>query len=317
MEYRKLGRAGVKVSRICLGTAFRAGLEEAICARVIERAIDLGCNFIDCANNYGRGRSEEILGRVLKGKRDDLVITTKVWTPTGQGPNDRGLSRFHIMREVERSLQRLQTDHVDIYYLHNVDPDTEWEETLRTMEDLVRQGKVRYVGASNYRAWQVAELLWTAENRGWQPVTCLQNQYNLLCRRGIEPELMPLCRRHGLGLTTYSPLAVGLLTGRFRRGQEPPEGTPWRRERLDERLSERGDGIVGTLIHIAQQRGETPAQVAIAWLLDHPELTAPIIGPDLPEHVDEAFGAVELQLADEERRVLDEVSQWEEPGIFL
>lgn len=317
MEYRKLGRAGVKVSRICLGTAFRANLEEAICARVIERAIDLGCNFIDCANNYGRGRSEEILGRALKGKRDDLVITSKIWTPTGQGPNDRGLSRFHIMREVERSLQRLQTDHVDIYYLHSVDPDTEWEETLRTMEDLVRQGKVRYVGASNYRAWQVSELLWTADTGGWQPITCLQNLYNLLCRSEIEPDLMPLCRRHGLGLMTYSPLAVGLLTGRFRRDQAPPAGTPWNRERLAETLSERGDGVVRTLIDVAGKRGQTPAQIAIAWLLDHPEITAPIIGPDLPEHVDEAFGAVEVQLTAEERQMLDEASQWVEPGIFL
>ena len=317
MEYRRLGRAGVKVSRICLGTAFRSGQEEKVCTRVIERAVDLGCNFIDCANNYGRGRSEKILGKAIKGKRDDLVLTTKVWTPTGKGPNDCGLSRFHIMREVERSLERMQIDHVDIYYLHNVDPETPLEETLRSMEDLVRQGKVRYVGASNYTARGVTELLWAADVGGFEPIACLQNQYNLLNRREIEPELFPLCQRHGLGLMTYSPLAVGLLSGRFRRGQEPPEGTPWTGERLDRDLSEQGDQVIQKLIDIADNRGRTPAQVAIAWILDHPEVTAPIIGPDLPEHVDEVFGAQEFELTREERQALDEVSQWKESGRNL
>lgn len=317
MEYRRLGKAGVKVSPICLGTAFRANLEEEVCVRVIERAIDLGCNFLDCANNYGRGRSEEILGRAIKGKRDDLVITSKVWTPTAKGPNDRGLSRFHILREVENSLRRLQTDRVDIYYLHSVDPETEWEETLRTMEDLVRQGKVRYVGASNYSAWQLTELLWTADVNGWEKVVVLQNQYNLLNRKEIEPDILSVCRRHGVGLVTFSPLAVGLLTGLFRRGQEPPEGSPWSQQRLDQVLSEKGDRLVQTLIDVADGRGCTPGQVAIAWLLDHPELTAPIIGPDLPEHVDEAFGGLEFQLTEEERETLDQASRWEGPGGYL
>lgn len=317
MEYRRLGKAGVKVSRICLGTAFRGGQDEKVCTQVIERAVDLGCNFIDCANNYGRGRSEMILGKAIKGKRDDLVLTTKVWTPTGEGPNDRGLSRFHIMREVERSLERMRTDHVDIYYLHSVDPETPIEETLRSMEDLVRQGKVRYVGASNYTARGVTALLWTADVGGFEPIVCLQNQYSLLNRREIEPELLPLCQRYGLGLMTYSPLAVGLLSGRFRRGQKPPEGTPWTGERLDRALSEQGDQVVQKLIDIAADRGRTPAQVAIAWILDHAEVTAPIIGPDLPEHVDEVFGALEFELTREERQALDEVSQWEEPGRNL
>lgn len=188
-----------------------------------------------------------MLGKAIKGKRDNLVITSKVWTKTGEGPNDRGLSRYHIMREVERSLNKLQTDRIDIYYLHNVDPETELEETLRTMEDLVRQGKVRYVGASNYSAAQVIELLWTAERLGLEPIVCLQNQYNLLHRWKIEPELLPLCRRYGLGLMTYSPLAIGLLSGRFRRGEEPPTGTPWNQERLQKVMTERVDRVVQTL----------------------------------------------------------------------
>jgi len=221
------------------------------------------------------------------------------------------------MREVENSLRRLQTDRVDIYYLHSVDPETEWEETLRTMEDLVRQGKVRYVGASNYRAWQVTELLWTADVHGWEKIAVLQNQYNLLDRKDIEPDILSVCGRHGLGLVTYSPLAVGLLTGRFRRGEEPAEGTPWSQQRLDQALSEKGDRLLQTLIDVAHERGCTPGQMAIAWLLDHPELTAPIIGPDLPEHVDEAFGGLEFRLTEEERQTLDRASQWEEPELYL
>ncbi len=317
MEYRRLGKAGVKVSRICLGTGVRGKLAEERLGQVIDRAIDLGCNFLDCANNYGGGQSEMILGKAIKGKRDDLVITSKVWTKTGPGPNDGGLSRYHIMREVERSLKKLQTDRIDIYYLHNVDPETELEETLRSMEDLVRQGKVRYVGASNYSAAQVIELLWTAERLGLEPIVCLQNQYNLLHRWKIEPELLPLCRRYRLGLMTYSPLAIGLLSGRFRRGEGPPAETPWNRERLQRAMSQRSDQVVQTLITLAEERGITPARMAIAWLLDHPEVTAPIIGADRIEYVDDVFGALEIKLTQEERQALDEVSQWEQTGQYL
>jgi len=158
---------------------------------------------IHCANNYGKGQSETILGKVIKGKRDDLVITSKVFTPVGPGLNDGGLSRYHILREVERTLKKLQTDHIDIYYLHKVDPETKPEETLRTMEDLVRQGKVRYVGASNYNGAQVVELLWMAERHSLEPIVCLQNQYNLLHRFQVEFDLLPVCRRFGLGLATW------------------------------------------------------------------------------------------------------------------
>jgi aryl-alcohol dehydrogenase-like predicted oxidoreductase len=317
MEYRRLGKAGVKVSPLCLGTGVRGELDEVRLTRTIERAIGLGINFIDCANNYGRAQSETILGRAIRGKRDDLVITSKVWARIGPGPNDGGLSRYHILREVERSLKKLQTDHIDIYYLHNVDPETELEETLRTMEDLVRQGKVRYVGASNYQAAQVIELLWTADRLGLEPIMCLQNQYNLLHRRLIEPELMPLCRRYGLGLMTYSPLAIGLLSGRFRREAAPPADAPPDTERLRQALSVRGWQVVETLIEMARGRGATPAQMAIAWILDHPEITAPIVGADRPEYVDDVFGALQIRLTREERQILDQVSQWEMPGWYL
>jgi len=313
MEYRRLGQAGVKVSPICLGAGVRGNLDETRFIRSIDRAIDLGCNFIDCANNYGRGQSEILLGQAIKGKRDSLVLTSKVFTRVGPGPNDQGLSRPHILREVERSLTKLQTDWIDIYYLHKVDPDTRIEETLRTMEDLVRQGKVRYVGASNHTAAQVIELLWAADRLGLEPIACLQNQYNLLHRWELEPELLATCRCHGLGLMTYSPLAVGLLSGRFRRGAVPPTDTYWDQERLHDALSERTDRVIQTLADLAEQRGTTPARLAIAWILDHAEITAPIVGADRPEYVDDVFGALEIELTHDERQALDAVSQWETP----
>jgi len=313
MEYRRLGQAGVKVSPICLGAGVRGNLDETRFIRSIDRAIDLGCNFIDCANNYGRGQSEILLGQAIKGKRDSLVLTSKVFTRVGPGPNDQGLSRPHILREVERSLTKLQTDWIDIYYLHKVDPDTRIEETLRTMEDLVRQGKVRYVGASNHTAAQVIDLLWAADRLGLEPIACLQNQYNLLHRWELEPELLATCRCHGLGLMTYSPLAVGLLSGRFRRGAVPPTDTYWDQERLHDALSERTDRVIQTLADLAEQRGTTPARLAIAWILDHAEITAPIVGADRPEYVDDVFGALEIELTHDERQALDAVSQWETP----
>ena len=258
-----------------------------------------------------QGRCEELLGKAIKGKRDGLVITTKVWSQIGDGPNDRGLSRFAIMREIERSLKRLNTDYVDIYLLHNWDPDTELDETLRAFDDLVRQGKVRYVGACNFTAAQVVEALWTADRRGLDPLFTLQNQYNLLHRWQIEPELLPLCRQYGLGMMTYSPLAVGLLSGRFKRGQKPPADSAWQDDdRFAEAMNERAERIVQKLIEIGQAQDKTPAQVAVAWILANEDVTAPIIGPDRPEHVEEVFGALEVELGDEELAALDALSEW-------
>ena len=317
MEYRRLGKAGVKVSPICLGLGIRGELDEKRFVNTVHRAIDLGCNFLDCANNYGDGHSETVLGRAIKGKRDDLIITSKVWTKIGPGPNDRGLSRYHILREVERSLKKMQTDRIDIYYLHNVDPGTELEETLRTMEDLVRQGKVRYVGASNYYGGQIVELLWTAQRLGIEPIVCLQNQYNLLHRWRMEPEVLGTCRKYGLGLMTYSPLAIGLLSGRYRLGAPLPADTPWRQKYLEEIVSKHTEQVIQTLIDLASTRNVSPAQLAISWVLDHPEVTAPIVGADRPEYVDDVFGALEIELTKEERETLDEVSQWPIPRRYL
>ena len=310
MDYVQLGRLGVRVSRICLGTAFRGQPDDGVAERVIDRAVDRGCNFIDCANYYGRGRSETVLGRAIRDRRDDLFLTTKVWSRMGPGPNDAGSSRYHIAREVERSLRRLGTDRIDLYLLHAWDPDSPLDESLRAMDDLVRQGKVLYVGACNFTAAQAIEGLWTADRLGLDRFACLQNEYNLLHRGEIEPELLPLARRLGLGLMTYSPLAVGLLTGRFRRGQPPPPGSYWSgRKDFDRIMSEGTDGVVQRLVEIGSRHGRTPAQVALAWLLDHPEVTAPMIGPDLPEHVDETFDALDWQLPPEDRATLDEMTE--------
>jgi aryl-alcohol dehydrogenase (NADP+) len=317
MDYRPLGHAGVKVSPLCLGAGVRGPLDEQRFLRTIDRAVERGCNFIDCANNYGRGRSEILLGQAIKGKRDNLVITSKVFTRVGPGPNDQGLSRVHILREVERSLTKLQTDWIDIYYLHNVDPGTAREETLRTMEDLVRHGKVRYVGASNHTAAQVVELLWTAGRLGLEPIVCLQNQYNLLHRWEVEGDLLGVCRRYGLGLMTYSPLAIGLLSGRFRRGQPPPADSPWEPAPLQAALSERTDRVIQTLVDLAADRGTTSAQLALAWILDHAEVTAAIVGADRPEYIDDVFGALAIELTQQERQALDAVSQWDTPGPYL
>lgn len=316
MDYVKLGRSGLKVSRLCLGTAFRGywngHTDVETATQTIRKAVEGGINFIDCANYYFQGRCEELLGQAVRDmdNRDDLVITTKVWSRIGEGVNDRGLSRFHIMREVERSLERMQLDYIDIYLLHNFDPDTPLDETLRAFDDLVRQGKVRYVGACNFTAAQVVEALWVAESGGLDRWAILQNQYSLLHRNEIEPELLPLCERFGLGMMTYSPLAIGLLTGHFRRGQMPPADSPWARnvDRFDHFMNERSDKLVQKLVEIGQEQDRTAAQVAIAWLIDNPLITAPIIGPDRPEHVEEVLGALTVELSPALRAELDALS---------
>lgn len=313
MEYRPLAKnASVKVSRFALGTGFRAHADEKTCEAVLNRAIDLGCNFIDCANFYGRGRSETIVGNVAKGKRDDLIITSKVWSRMAEGPNDQGLSAFHIMREVERSLKRLGTDYIDIYLLHNIDPETRLEETLRAMDNLVQQGKVRYIGCCNHTGSLITEALWLADKHNYAPYACIQNPYNLLERHNMETDLMPVADKFGLGIMTYSPLAVGLLTGQFRRGQTLPEGSLWanRKDRFETYMTERADNAIQTIVDIANEHSATPAQIAIAWLLDHDNIV-PILGPDQPEHVDDVFGALDIQLSQEQREQLDTAT---EPG---
>ncbi|MBT4976750.1 MAG: aldo/keto reductase [Gemmatimonadetes bacterium] len=326
MHYRPLGNTGVKVSELCLGTAFRGQDDEQTCIRVIDRALDLGCNFIDSAF-YGQGRSETVVGKAIKDKREDVFLCTKIFGTRYPVPNNSGLTRLNLIRGVEDSLTRLQTDHIDLYLLHSFDPNTPLEETLRALDDMVRSGKIRYIGCSNFSAWKIIEALWQSDKRNLARFVCIQNQYNLLKRWEIEPDLMPLCREHGIGIMTYSPLAIGLLTGKFRRGQTPPPGnTPWNKEEghgfsahkydLETAMTERVDQIVQTLVDVGTRHERTPAQVAIAWILDHPEITAPILGADLPEQVDEAFEVVQWRLPADERQILDQVSQVKMPDTW-
>ena len=314
MEYRQLGNLGVKVSPICLGTGFRVQEDDALCERVVHRAVELGCNFIDSANFYGYGRSEEIVGRALKGKRDDIVITSKVFARIGPGPNDTGLSRYHIMREAERSLKRLQTDRIDVYLQHDIDRDTPPDEILNAMDDLVRQGKVIYTGSCNHAAWRLMEHIGINRAKSLGPFTVTQNPYSLLERHQVEGDLMEVVRRYGLGLMTYSPLAVGLLTGRFKKG-EAPAGTPWagRGEDLDSFMTDHAQRVVDKLTQVAARIGKTPAQTALAWVLDHPEVTASIMGPDTPEQVDDMMGGLGWQLEPEDWETLDAISEIPRP----
>lgn len=317
MQYVNFGSAGVKVSPLALGMGLRGQGDEAAAQRLIEHAIDQGINLIDCANIYGPmddraniGRSEVVLGRAMKGKRDDLVITTKVASAIGEGPNDHGLSRYHILREVDRSLQRLETDHIDVYLVHVPDATTGQEETMRALDDLVRSGKVRYIGCCNYAAWQVCRALWLTDTLHATPFMCVQNPYSLLNRK-LEGEMFGLVRALGLGVMAYSPLAVGLLSGAYRPGQPAPAGSLWatrRKEWFDKAMQGTVGEVIHTLHQLAGDVGKTPAQLAIAWVLSHPEISVAISGADTIAQFDEVLGGIGWTLDDEVRRQLDEVS---------
>ena len=317
MEYVNFGRSGLKVSRVAYGLGLRGQDNGDEAERVIERGIELGINFIDCANVYGfgdayetRGTSEQLLARVLKRHRDDLVVTSKVASRIGEGPNDAGLSRYHIMREIDRTLDRLQTDHIDIYILHVYDEETPLEETLRALDDVVRAGKTRYVGVSNFQAWQVLKALWMQDRLGLDPLICIQNPYNLL-NRELELEMWPAQHDQRFGVMTYSPLGVGLLSGVYTPGEPPPEGTLYARGRaqaLEKDLNEAAVRTLEILRRIAGAHGRTVAQTAINWVLSHPEVTAAITGGDTVAHMEENAGAVGWSITPEDRALLDEAS---------
>jgi aryl-alcohol dehydrogenase-like predicted oxidoreductase len=255
------------------------------------------------------GRSEIVVGKAIKGKRDHVVITSKVGSPVGQGPNDGGLSRYHILREIEGTLRRLQTDHVDVYLAHVYDPATPLEEIVRALDDVVRSGKARYVGCCNYAAWQVCRALWVADTLDATPYMCVQNPYSLLNRR-LEVEMFGLVRDRGLGVMAYSPLAEGLLSGVYQPGQPPPDGTLWagRADRFERVMRGPVGETIRAVHELAAELGKTPAQIAFAWLLSHPEVTCAISGADSVEQLDDLLGALGWELPDEARRRLDDVS---------
>ena len=318
MEYVSFGNSGLKVSRIALGLGLRDQHDERQAERLIHRAVDHGINLIDCANVYGLGddrafigKSEEILGRALQGKRDDVVITSKVDQPIGPGVNDRGASRYHIMREVERSLQRLGTDRLDVYLLHVYDAGTPLDEQFRALDDLVRQGKIRYVGVCNYQAWQICLALGVQERINASRLITAQNAYSLL-NREIEQELFPFVRETGVGIMAYAPLAIGLLSGAYRPGMSISSDTLWAKkgpESLAAALNGRPGAVILKAFDVAERTGATVAQVALQWVMTHPEISVVITGADTPEQLDDNAGSVDLRLSSEDIDDLNRVSE--------
>ena len=298
MEYRQLGKSGLKVSAIGLGgNTFGNGADEQQTARIIHRALDLGINFIDTADVYSRGLSETYVGKAVAGRRREAIIATKVHGRMGNLPNDEGLSRWHIIDGVEQSLRRLGTDYIDLYQLHRADPATPIYETLSALDDLVHQGKVRYIGCSNFAAWQICEALWAADRKNLTPFVSVQPRYNLLDRQ-IERELLPFCRQYGIGIIPYSPLAGGLLTGKYRPGEPPPPGTrAYNNPNMQRQLTEQNLRIVARLSEFAQTRGHTVGELALAWLAAHPEVSTIIAGATSPEQVEQNVKAANWKLS--------------------
>ncbi|HEX7287907.1 MAG TPA: aldo/keto reductase [Candidatus Angelobacter sp.] len=313
MEYTNLGFTGTKVSRLCLGcmtygtSKWREWvLEEEESRPFIKQALELGINCFDTADMYSIGRSEEILGRALKDfgpPRDKLVIATKVFFPMGEGPNEKGLSRKHIMQAIDASLRRLGTDYVDLYQIHRFDYETPMEETLEALHDVVKAGKALYIGASSMFAWQFARMLYTADRLGLTRFITMQNHYNLVYREE-EREMAPLCRAERVGLLPWSPLARGLLTG-TRKARTLRAKTDDYTQKLYTR--EADDRVVDCVADVAKERGVPPAQVALAWLLHKPGVTAPIVGASKAHHLSDAVAAVALQLTKQEIDKLESV----------
>ncbi len=279
MEYRQLGNSGVRVSVIGMGTnRFGNVVDQETVHSVLSLAQELGINFIDTADVYADGRSEETLGHALKGRRDRFVLATKVYMETGSGPNDYGASRYHIMHGVEASLRRLQTDHIDLYQMHRWDTATPIAETMRALDDLIRSGKVRYVGASAYAAWQLAEANLLADLRGWSAFVTIQSHYHML-ERDVEKEVLPYCRTHNVGFIPYFPLAGGFLTGKYRRGEGAPPGSRGESSEYVQRyMTETNYTIVEKLTTWTEERGHTMGELAHAWLLAQPQVCSVISG---------------------------------------
>jgi 1-deoxyxylulose-5-phosphate synthase len=308
MKYRDLGRTGVKVAPIALGTAnFADPTPEAEAIRMLERAIDAGINLIDTGDSYAHGESERIIGRMLaaSGRRNEIVLATKTFYPTGPGPNECGGSRLRIIRACEDSLRRLSTDHIDLYQIHRPDPSVPVDETLSALTDLVRQGKIRYIGCSTHPAWRVMEALMVSELRGLARYVSEQPPYNLLDRR-IENELIPLSQAYGLGVLPWSPLAMGILAGRYQPGGFPAGSRASLRGGIyADRVSPRAVEVGAAFMRLAQQVNLPPAQLALLWVKDQPGVTAPLIGPRTLEQLDHLVPVLEMCLSSEVRAACD------------
>jgi aryl-alcohol dehydrogenase-like predicted oxidoreductase len=321
MEYRFLGRTGVKVSPLCLGTMnFGPRTSEADSIEIIHHAFDAGINFIDTANFYGQplndgkgmGTTEKIVGKALMGKRGRVVLATKFFTPTDwDDPNARGGSRRHLIQACEDSLRRLQTDYIDLYQMHRPDPNVPIDETLRALDDLVRAGKVRYIGTSSFAGWQIVESLWESDRLRLNRFVSEQPRYSLIDRR-IENEVVPVAQKFGIAILPYSPLGGGILTGKYQRNESFPEGT----RAVDEAwgtwatsfLAEKVHNLVDVLREMADERGCTVSQLALVWVMQKPGVTSPIIGPRTLAHLEDNLGALEISLNEEDCKRLDEAT---------
>jgi aryl-alcohol dehydrogenase-like predicted oxidoreductase len=309
MQYRWLGRTGVKVSSLCLGTmSFGGDSDDAASAALFRRAREAGINIFDCANVYNGGRSEEILGRLVEGCRDEIVLATKAYFPSSEDVNARGGTRYHLVRAVEASLRRLRTDRIDLFYLHRFDEKTPLEETMRAVEDLVRQGKVLYPAVSNFAAWQTARALGVAERSGWSPIACVQPMYNLV-KRQAECEILPLCAAEQLGCFPYSPLGGGLLSGKYGISQRPDRGrlVDWPMYATRYAAADYYE-IAQRFCEVAKREGEHPATLAVAWVASHPQVTAPIIGARNVEQLEPSLRAATCTMTPELRAELSELS---------
>jgi aryl-alcohol dehydrogenase-like predicted oxidoreductase len=310
MRYRTLGRTGIRVSPYCLGAMMFGAIgnpdhDDSI--RIIHKALDAGVNFIDTADMYSRGESEEIVGKALKGRRDDVVLATKVFNPMGEDPNQRGNSRRWITAEIENSLRRLQTDYIDLYQIHRPDPTVDIEETLSALTDLIRSGKVRAIGSSSMPASDMVEAQWVSERRGLERFRTEQPTYSIL-NRGIEREVLPVAERYGMGTLVWSPLAGGMLTGRIRKGQE----TDLRRAGMFKHITdERRLDAVEQVIPLAEKAGLPMTHLAMAFVIAHPGVTSAIIGPRTMEQLDDLLASVDVSLSNE---ILDRIDEIVPPG---
>ncbi len=323
MAYTRLGRTGLEVSRLCLGCMnFGSSQEWMLDDRdrsidLVHEALDAGVNFLDTANAYSRGESEEIVGEAIESyDREELVLATKVYFPMGEGPNKSGLSRKHILDQVENSLDRLGTDYIDLYQIHRWDPDVEIEETLSALDYLVESGKVRYLGASTMSAYQFTKALYTADVEGYERFACMQPEYNAVDRHE-EANLLPVCAGEGVGVIPWSPLAGGFLTGKYDRDAAVPEGSRAETDDYTEnRFTDENWDVLDAVREVAAEVDATPAQVSLAWLLHQGVVDAPIVGPRTAEHLRENLRAVELDLTDEQldRIEAPKTPRWPAPG---
>jgi aryl-alcohol dehydrogenase-like predicted oxidoreductase len=318
MQYRTLGQTGMKVSSLCLGTAYLnswGNADHDDCVRIIHRALDAGINFIDTADEYSLGESEEIVAKALAGgRRDDVILATKFWMRMGDDPNQAGASRRWIIKAVESSLRRLDTDWLDLYQIHRPSPDTDIDETLGALSDLMHQGKIRAIGSSTFTAAQIVEGQWTAQRRNRERVVCEHPPYSILAR-GIENEVLPVCQKYGLGVMTWAPLASGWLSGRYRKGQDLPRSA--RAERTPGRFdmgipnNQRKLEAAEQLAVLAETAELSLVHMALAFILAHPAVTAPVLGARTMEHLDAQLGAAEVRLSDE---ILDRIDEIVPPG---